>query len=74
MPLLAASHIFSVPGGDLQGQDHRDAIYELADIIAGNIKSLLPEPCQLSVPIVQEGTEVTTELLNAECVSRMVFE
>ncbi len=71
---LAASQIFSMTRDDLTGQDHRDAIYELANIIAGNIKSLLPEPCQLSVPTVQEGTEVATELREAECVSRVVFE
>jgi chemotaxis protein CheY-P-specific phosphatase CheC len=35
--------------------DVRDAIGEIANIAAGNLKGLLPTPCQVSLPRVQEG-------------------
>ena len=35
--------------------DIADALGELANIIGGNVKSLLPEPCALSLPHVLVG-------------------
>lgn len=70
----AASKIFSIAPADVKEQDQLDAIYELTNIIAGNIKSLLPEPCQLSLPEVQQGVEWATETTSADCVSELSFE
>jgi chemotaxis protein CheX len=42
---------------DVSEEDVADALGELANIIGGNVKSLLPEPCALSLPHVHiEGT------------------
>ncbi len=71
---LAASQIFSVPLEEVREQDRLDSIYELSNIIAGNIKSLLPEPCQLSVPKVVKGHGVITEMRDSQCVSQLYFE
>ena len=35
--------------------DIRDVTGELVNIVAGNLKALLPSPCQLSLPKVQDG-------------------
>jgi chemotaxis protein CheX len=70
----AASKIFSIAPEEVSEQDEVDAIYELTNIIAGNIKSLLPEPCQLSLPEVHRGTEWAVEATGADCVSELSFE
>ena len=52
MARSAASIFFSLEASVVTEEDQIDAMYELSNIIAGNIKSLLPEPCQLSLPTV----------------------
>ena len=37
----------------------QDAMGEITNMIGGNLKALLPEPCQLSFPQVLAGTEHT---------------
>jgi chemotaxis protein CheX len=46
----AACVIFGTGRSEVTAQDRSDAIYELTNLIAGNIKSLLPGPCQLALP------------------------
>ncbi|WP_447968336.1 chemotaxis protein CheX [Nitrospira sp. M1] len=48
----AAAVIFGKDLSAVTHDDQRDVLYELTNIIAGNMKSLLPSPCQLSLPIV----------------------
>ncbi len=69
-----AEKIFAMPPESIQAQDQIDTIYELTNIIAGNIKSLLPEPCQLSLPTVQLGSEWTPHVAGADQVSELAFE
>jgi chemotaxis protein CheX len=38
---------------DVTQSDIVDAVGELANVIGGNVKALLPQPCQLSLPHVQ---------------------
>jgi chemotaxis protein CheX len=35
-----------------------DAITEIVNMIGGNLKALLPEPCALAIPVVGDGTAV----------------
>lgn len=61
--LTAASKIAAAMlGTDLPGseEDARDALGEVCNMVAGNLKSSLPKPqdrCQLSVPTVISGTD-----------------
>jgi chemotaxis protein CheX len=53
----AASHhvaaaLLGVPAGDVTAADVTDALGELANVIGGNVKALLPESCALSLPYV----------------------
>lgn len=48
----AAAAMFAREPAQLSDGDARDAVGELANIVAGNIKSLLPAPCELSLPSV----------------------
>jgi len=43
------------PVEECSDDDVSDAIGEIANIAAGNLKGLLPAPCQVSLPRVQEG-------------------
>jgi chemotaxis protein CheX len=71
---LAAAVIFAHEPGGGPEQDSLDAMYGLTNIIGGNIKSLLPEPCQLSLPTVEATTEDHLRILGMERMSELVFD
>jgi chemotaxis protein CheX len=48
----AAAALLGVDLMDVTQADITDAVGELANIIGGNVKSLLPEPAALSLPVV----------------------
>jgi len=75
-PLIreAAAVIFGFNASEVSHQDQLDAMYELTNIISGNIKSLLPEPCQLALPKVESTTTEMMEVAGAERVSDLVFD
>ncbi len=70
----AASVIFSNGPSEVTAQDRSDAIYELTNVIANNIKGLLPSPCHLSLPQVMQTTSERLEIAHAERVSELVFD
>ncbi|MGI5236626.1 chemotaxis protein CheX [Dactylosporangium sp. CA-139066] len=47
-----AAALLGLEVDDVAEEDVADALGELANIIGGNVKSLLPEPCALSLPHV----------------------
>ena len=51
----ASSIMFDIPAEKLKAEDIQDTMGELANMLGGNIKSLLPKPCRLSFPAVVEG-------------------
>ena len=71
---FAASEIFDCEILDVTQQDLMDAVYELTNIIGGNIKLLLPGPTQLSLPCVYGTTPDITVVPEAEQVSDLVFD
>ena len=75
-PLIrnAAAVIFGSNASEVSHQDQLDAMYELTNIIGGNIKSLLPEPCQLALPKVESTTPELLEVAGAERLSDLVFD
>jgi chemotaxis protein CheX len=48
----AAGALLGIDLGDVTGEDVTDALGELANIIGGNVKSLMPDPSALSLPVV----------------------
>ena len=46
--------LFSLEPGKASTEDRKDAVGELINMIGGNIKALLPQPCTLSVPLLGE--------------------
>ena len=46
----AAAELFAVPSDDVADDDVRDVIGEFANVIGGNVKSVMPGPSALSLP------------------------
>ena len=53
----AASIMFDLPVESLEALDIQDALAELANMIGGNLKSIVPSPSFLSLPCVTEGDD-----------------
>ena len=70
----AAGAIFGKEPCDVTEEDQQDSIYELSNIIAGNIKALLPEPCQLSLPVVFSSSTEEKQVSGHERVSEFLFD
>ena len=47
-----ASHLFEMPITSVSQEEIRETLGEISNIMGGNLKRLLPEPCHLSVPVV----------------------
>ena len=47
-----AATMFGLDEAEVENQQIKDVIGEITNILAGNIKSLLPGPCSLSLPSV----------------------
>lgn len=59
---------------DALGEDEvRDAVGEIANILAGNLKCLIPAWTQMSIPAVVEGTVSRKMELKVSPVSRLYF-
>ena len=70
----AASVIFAKERSEVTHQEQLDAVYELTNIIGGNFKSLLPEPCHLSLPSVGPTTSDDLQVAEAELMSELMFD
>jgi CheY-specific phosphatase CheX len=75
MPLAkkVASIMFDLNGGPVENELIQDALGELTNMTGGNIKSLLPEPCFLSLPAVAL-TDSAMRVPGSELVSKITFQ
>jgi len=51
----------------------RDTMGELANMLAGNLKSVLPHGIGLSMPSVVEGTDYSLRICGGNLIDRMAF-
>lgn len=78
MPLALAGRItttmLGLPEHDqCSTEDLTDALGELVNIVGGNIKSLMPGPSTLSLPLVAQGAVTTTSDLVEVCEVGVVW-
>ncbi len=66
----AAAQMFSMPESDLGNEDIRDALGELANMVGGNLKTLLPGSEFISLPTVIEGSDYDVARLDSDVVTR----
>jgi chemotaxis protein CheX len=68
-----AVNMFSIDKGQVTDSEINDALSEMINIIGGNLKSLLPQPNQLSLPMVgSKGTSLHFPF--TEQCSQVVFD
>jgi CheY-specific phosphatase CheX len=70
----AAAAMLEMAPEDLGADEVHDVLGELANIIGGNIKGLLPGPSSLSLPTVVQGRDVSIFVPGAEELAKVFFE
>ena len=71
---LFASRMTGIEMPTELNDDVRDTLGELANMIGGNLKSILPGGVELSLPTVISGSDYRVGVCRAGTVSRWVFE
>ncbi|MBL8987585.1 MAG: chemotaxis protein CheX [Gemmatimonadetes bacterium] len=69
----AAVAMFAIAPEAVSSAEMQDALGELANMVGGNFKALLPEPCFLSLPVTVEGDDFRLRLPNAAQVLQSAF-
>lgn len=68
-----AVKMFSIEKGQVTDREINDALLEMINIIGGNLKSLLPQPNQLALPMIElKGNRVQFPF--TEKLSEIVFD
>jgi chemotaxis protein CheX len=65
----AAAAFLAMDAGEVSQEDLSDVLGELANIVGGNVKAMLPAGCFLSLPQVVLAPESATKYPNAERVT-----
>jgi chemotaxis protein CheX len=75
LPLAArvAAGMFDTEPTGITADDIHDAIGELANMVGGNVKALLPGPSALSLPAVIEGSEYRTTVPGTDRANELGF-
>ncbi len=68
-----AAAMFGLSDADVSDDDVADAVGELTNMVGGNIKSLLPEPSTLSLPVVAQGTIPALRVVGAKVLLSQGF-
>jgi chemotaxis protein CheX len=68
----AAATMFEMSVDDLDAESRADALGELANMIGGGVKALLPEQCQLSLPMVADDA-AAARIPHAEAAESVAF-
>ncbi len=68
-----ASRFMGIDPPAAMNDDVRDVVGELANMVAGNLKSLLPKGVDLSMPAVVEGSDYTHCVCGLTAAERLSF-
>lgn len=63
-----AAAMLQLPIDEVSESDRYDVIGELANVVGGNLKSVLPGPSDLSLPTVIVGTSFDLKIQSAEII------
>lgn len=70
---LVGATMFMMGVDEIGMNDVADAVGEMTNMVGGNIKSLLPEPSTLSLPVVAQGESPTLKVVGAQNLLSQVF-
>jgi chemotaxis protein CheX len=65
--------MFMVDPGDTTPEEVSDALGELANMVGGNVKALLPDPCRISLPAVADGMDYRLSVPGARPVTAVTW-
>jgi chemotaxis protein CheX len=65
--------MFMVDPEDTTPEEIGDALGELANMVGGNVKALLPEPCRISLPAVADGMDYRLSVPGARPVTAVTW-
>ena len=69
----AAAAMFGMDDAELGKDEVTDAVGELANIIGGNVKGMIEEPCALSLPMVAVGTNYSVSVPGTETIQSVTL-
>lgn len=67
----AAAAMFDLDEAELTDEEVADAFGEIVNIVGGNLKCLLPEPSELSLPTVTQGAGIVVSIPGAHLLERV---
>ena len=70
---LAAARMFDAHPAKVTPDDLEDAVAELANMLGGNLKGLLPETCHLSLPMSIPGSDHMARSPGSRVLGRVGF-
>ena len=70
---LVGATMFMMGVDEIEMGDVIDAVGEMTNMVGGNIKSLLPEPSTLSLPVVAQGESPTLKVVGGQNLLSQVF-
>jgi len=70
----ATAVMFGLPEADICDEEVQDTLGELTNMTAGNVKTLLPSSCRISLPSVAEGTDYRLRVPGGKIMIQTGFE
>jgi len=70
----AGSIMFNLPADQISEEDERDVVGELTNVIAGNIKALIPGSNLISLPTIIEGSDYKVSSLDVKSSTEFGFK
>jgi chemotaxis protein CheX len=71
---LAAEWFLGKPGSSASIEEVRDTVGELANMAAGRVKALLPQPTHISLPAVADGSRYDVTVRKGRLLLQCPFE
>lgn len=71
---MAATSMFGVSMDEVTEEQTLDAMAELTNMTGGNLKALMPPPCNISLPILTEHTQGTVLIPGSRKISEVAFK
>ncbi len=69
-----AAAMFMMEPGEASDEDVRDAFGELANMVGGNVKGMMPNSEALSLPVVTDGLDAVSCIPGAQLVTEAHYE
>jgi chemotaxis protein CheX len=70
LAVATTAFMFDMEADEVSHEELQDAVGELANMVGGSVKGLVPGPSRLSLPTVIDGSDYTTKIPGSEQLVR----